>query len=438
MAKDDPWILVAVADAGLRCQLKPLLPGLRPALFAATVEGARDILHHNPVAAVVADPLLFPPLKLENRPDLQAVMVFNGDRVPPAFPAKAVALVPVKAADARRVLHRALAPPDAGNRPVPACGEMVGSSVVMRQVFARIRRIAHSDSNVLIHGETGTGKELAARAIHRYGARRRGPFIVFHGADSSPGLMESDLFGHCRGAYTGACRDRRGRLEAADGGTLLLDDIDTLNCDLQAKLLRVLQDRKFQRLGSERPMRVDVRFIAATNRDPREMLASGALRQDLYYRLNVLPLWLPPLRERGADVALLTDYFTAQWSERTVLRPRPITRTVRRLLAGHRWPGNVRELRNAVERLHTLCDSGSGDVQALRDAVIGEPPEAPIGSLRAERIKFEGRLISRVLTKTAGNRNRAAAILGIHRNTLRDKMMAVGLASPRRSRKTGG
>ncbi|MBW2356973.1 MAG: sigma-54-dependent Fis family transcriptional regulator, partial [Deltaproteobacteria bacterium] len=385
MAKDDPWILVAVAGASLRRRIKPLLPRFRPALFAGTLEGARDILRHNPVTAVVADPLLFPLLRLENRRDLQAVVIFNGDREPPTFPATAAALVPISAPDARSTLQRALAPPDAGNRPVPACGEMVGSSAVMRQVFARIRRIARSDNNVLIQGETGTGKELAARAIHRYSTRRRGPFIIFHGADAPPGLVESELFGHRRGAFTGACQDHRGRLETAHGGTLFLDDIDTLNLDLQAKLLRVLQDREFQRLGDDRRIRVDVRFIAATNRDPAKMLEGGALRQDLYYRLNVLPLWLPPLRERGDDVARLTDYFTAKWSERTGRRPKPITRAVRRLLAEYRWPGNVRELCNAVERLHTLCDPASGDVQALREAVLCESSEEPIGSLRTER-----------------------------------------------------
>jgi transcriptional regulator with PAS, ATPase and Fis domain len=314
---------------------------------------------------------------------------------------------------------------------------MVGASAVMRQVFARIHQIAASDSNVLIQGETGTGKDLAARAIHRYSARCRGPFVIFHGADSPPGLVESRLFGHCRGAFTGAYRDQRGCLEAADGGTVLLDDIDTLDRDLQAKLLRVLKDRQFQRLGSGHLIRIDVRFIAATNRDPVEILNGNALRRDLYYRLNVLPLCLPPLRERGIDVALLTDFFTARWSDRTGMNARPISRAVRRLLADYGWPGNVRELRNTVERLHTFCDTMTSDVQGLREAILSEPPEKAIESLRLERIRFERCLIRRVLTKTAGNYTRAASILGIHRNTLRDKMRAAGLIRPRRVRRPG-
>ncbi|MDD2603258.1 MAG: sigma-54 dependent transcriptional regulator [Desulfobacteraceae bacterium] len=436
MVKDDPWILVAVADAGLRRHVKPLLPSLRPALYAGTLEGARDLLCHNPVGAVVADPLLFLPLRLEKRRNLRAVMIFNGDRGPPASSATATAVVPVHAPDAQRILRRALMPPQAGTPPVPTCGQMVGSSAVMQRVFARIRRMATSDSNVLIQGETGTGKELAARAIHRYSPRRQGPFIIFHGADTPTGLVESELFGHRRGAFTGAYQDRRGRLEAADGGTLFLDDIDTLSRDLQAKLLRVLQDRKFQRLGGDRRTRADVRFIAATNRDPGQMLEAGDLRLDLYYRLNVLPLWLPPLRERGADVALLTDYFTAEWCDRTGLCARPISRAIRRLLVDYRWPGNVRELRNSVERLHTLCDDSTfDDLQVLRDAIICEPGAPPIKSPRAERMEFEGQLIRRALAQAGGNRGRAAAILGIHRNTLREKMLATGFIQSRRGRR---
>jgi transcriptional regulator with PAS, ATPase and Fis domain len=439
MAPDAPWILVAAADLGIRRRIKALLPPSWPVLFAGTVDGARDILRHNPVAAVVAEPPLLAALRLKNRGGVRVVAVLGGTQPPAEIPPAAAARVCLAAADASQALQRVFDPPSAADRPVPTLGRMVGASPAMKRVFERIRQVAASDSNVLIQGETGTGKDLAARAVHGCSARRRRPFVVYNCAEIPAGLMEGSLFGHRRGAYTGAHRDRRGYLQAADGGTLFLDDIDNLGPGRQAKLLRILQEKKFKRLGSDREIRIDVRFIAATNRDLAEMLATGALRRDLYYRLNVLPVHIPPLKDREGDVRLLTDYFMSRWAEKNGLRPKPLSAEVRRCLAAHDWPGNVRELASTVERINTLRDPEIDDIRVHLNAPARFPEsvERPFETLRRERRKLEQRLVRRALIKSNANRTRAAALLGIHRNTLAAKMKAAGLSGIRRKRRRG-
>jgi len=400
-------------------------------MFAGNLDGATDFLRHNPVTAVVADPLFLLPLQLKCADGIRMVAVFNGSEPPPGAVPASAARVCIRATDARQALQRAIAPCAGAGCPVPALGRLIGSSTAMNQVFECIRQVAASDNNVLIQGETGTGKDLAARAVHDTSTRRRRPFVVYDCAAFPPDLMEASLFGHRRGAFTGAHNDHRGYLEAANGGTIFLDDIDNLDPSRQAKLLRILQDKQFQRLGSDRVIRVDVRFVAATNRNLAEMLDCGALRQDLYYRLNVLPVHMPPLRQRGDDVALLTDYFTAQLSERTGIRPKPVSADARRLLAAYPWPGNVRQLRNIVVRLQTFCETAVIDAAAIGSVLALDLSTAPIGPIHRETRAFQDRLIRRVLDQTGGNRTRAATLLGIHRNTLRAKMAAAGFAKPR-------
>ncbi len=423
MAQDEPWILVVADDAGLRGRIRALMPLSRPVLYAATVEGARDMLRCNPVAAVVGDASLLAAVRRSIGPEVRTVAVPTGGKTRVDLSAAAAGAASV-GADLRRAVESALGSAASGGPPTPAGERLVGTSSVMNRVFERIRQVAQSDGNVLIEGETGTGKDLAARAIHDASPRSQGPFVEYDCAASFSDLMESNLFGHCRGAFTSAHRNRRGALEAADGGTLFLDDIDSLDPFRQPMLLRILQDKKFQRLGSDRVIRVDVRFIAATNQNLAEMLDSGLLRRDLYYRLNILPIHMPPLRERESDVAVLTDYFSARWSRRTGHRAKPLSAGARRLLAAYPWPGNVRELRNAVERLQTLCQQPTIDAKAVSEVLASDPAETPVAPMYRERRSFERQLIYRALNESGGNRTRAAALLGIHRNTLLAKIKA--------------
>jgi Nif-specific regulatory protein len=278
---------------------------------------------------------------------------------------RAVTLLEARLGEVRGRLEPASALPedrpeplDAGSGP-PALPSphpaLVGRSEAMQQVYQAIRRVSHGQAAVLLRGESGTGKELVAEAIHRTGLRAGGPFVRFHCAAVAETLLESELFGHERGAFTGAVQLRRGRFEAAHGGTLFLDEIGDIPPTTQVKLLRVLQDKCFERVGGTRRLAVDVRVISATHRDLEGMVQAGAFREDLYYRLNVVPITLPPLRERRADIPLLIDHFLAH-SNRENRRNVVIGSEVRALMGRYHWPGNVRELQSCVERLVVLAE----------------------------------------------------------------------------------
>jgi transcriptional regulator with GAF, ATPase, and Fis domain len=241
-------------------------------------------------------------------------------------------------------------------------------------VIHKLELVARSKSTVLITGETGTGKELAARAIHARSAQREMPLIKVNCAAIPESLIESELFGHVKGAFTGATANRRGRFALADGGTLFLDEIGTLGSAVQARLLRVLQEREFEPVGSERTLSVDVRVIAATNRDLRAMVSSGRFLEDLYYRLSVIPIELPPLRNRPDDIPLLIDHFVRKHSQRTGQRIDSLEPGARDRLLAYYWPGNVRELENTIERAVVLA---SGPVIASAAISIAEPPSPP-------------------------------------------------------------
>ncbi|HHL39566.1 MAG TPA: sigma-54-dependent Fis family transcriptional regulator [Deltaproteobacteria bacterium] len=300
-------------------------------------------------------------------------------------------------------------------------------SPAMRRVMDMVEKVGKSSSNVLITGESGTGKELVARAIHSLGDRREKPFVAVN-CGAIPGeLMESELFGHEKGAFTGAYKRKIGKLEYADGGTVFLDEISSMPLKLQAKLLRVLQEKSFERVGSLVPIKVDIRVIAATNTDLEQAVKQGEFRDDLYYRLRVIPIVLPPLRERREDIPLLASHFLDRFSKRYNKSIRRISPDALDVLSEYGWPGNVRELENLMERIVVLAREGSeittDDLPVeiffkdVEDAGGSEPLDFK-GACRA----FERRYIVGVLKKTNWNRSEAARELKIHRNTLLMKM----------------
>jgi DNA-binding NtrC family response regulator len=283
-----------------------------------------------------------------------------------------------------------------------------------RGVLALLERAAQSDATVLITGESGTGKEVAARTLHRLSRRRAGPFLCVNCAALSAGLLESELFGHEKGAFTGADRLRKGRFELADGGTLLLDEVGEIDPALQAKLLRVLQERSFERVGSSRTRRADVRVVATTNRDLPAEVARGRFREDLYYRLNVLPVRMPPLRERREEIPLLAEHFLAR-------HRKDISAAAMRALCAYDWPGNVRELANLLERAAVLCPGDEISAEMIAPW-LEAPVRAPLSLAGRTLEEIERRAIEENLRACGGNRERAARVLGISARTLRDKL----------------
>jgi len=299
---------------------------------------------------------------------------------------------------------------------------IVGKSQVIKKLLAEVSRIARSDATALIRGESGTGKELVARAIHHASPRSKGPFLAINCTSLPETLLESELFGHERGAFTGATSRHLGRFELADKGTIFLDEIGDISPAIQAKLLRVLESKTFQRLGSSKDVSVDIRILSATNRDLEAAIKEGKFREDLYYRLNVIPVFIPPLRERREDILLLAEYFIEKYNEKNNKHIAGITPQAKDLLLNHHWPGNVRELENLVERAIVLS---VGDIIDLADIdpFIGrrEAGGGPIGDdLNLENL--EKAAIIEALKRTSGSLKDAAELLGIHRNTIRLKI----------------
>jgi two-component system response regulator AtoC len=306
--------------------------------------------------------------------------------------------------------------------------QLIGRSAPMQEVFDAIRQVGASRATVLITGESGTGKELVARAIHQLSPRVHGPFIPLHCAALSPTLLESELFGHEKGAFTGAVERRRGRFELADAGSLFLDEVGEIPAAIQVKILRVLEERKFERVGGQETIEVDVRLIAATNRDLKKMVDEGAFREDLFYRLNVVTVHLPPLRERPEDIPLLVQHFLKELAEENGKTLEGLTPEAMSLLAAHPWPGNVRELRNVIESMVVLA---RGETLTVRDVPAALREESrPRGGLSAGPVSLdeaEKQMILRTLKACGDNRTRAAAQLGISRRTLHRKLNEYGL-----------
>jgi transcriptional regulator with GAF, ATPase, and Fis domain len=297
--------------------------------------------------------------------------------------------------------------------------ELVGDSPRMRAVYELIRRVAATDSTVLIQGESGTGKELVARAIHNSSSRADGPFVAVNCAAITETLLESELFGHEKGAFTGAVAQKKGKVELADGGTLFLDEIGEFAVALQAKLLRVLQEREFERVGGTHPMKIDVRFVAATNRGLLQAVEAGTFRRDLYHRLNVVSLTLPPLRERTEDISLLADYFVAKASRKCRMRPKPISPEAQACLLGYDWPGNVRELEHAMERALVLGSSDRILPEDLPAEIFESAPEESSSSNYQSVVKEQKKqVVQKAMQQSGGNYIEAAKLLGIHPNSL--------------------
>ncbi len=315
-------------------------------------------------------------------------------------------------------------------------GDLVGESAAMRAVFSLVREIAGVDASVLITGESGTGKELVARMIHRLSRRAAQPFVPINAAAIPKELMESEIFGHEKGAFTGAAGTRQGCFELADGGTLLLDEIAEMSLELQPKLLRVLEDGRVRRLGGKQELRFDVRVLAATNRPPRLAIADGSLREDLYYRLNVFSVELPPLRERAGDLPLLVAHFVRAFAAKHDCAVEGVGEEAAEILARYRWPGNVRELRNAIERAVVLARAGRIEPDHLPPAIRDPGPPAAPEEESPDRIVLapgtpiadaERKLILKTLEQTGNNKAEAARRLGIDVKTMRNKLKSYGL-----------
>lgn len=308
-------------------------------------------------------------------------------------------------------------------------GEIIGRSEAMYSVLKQVEMVAQSDSTVLILGETGTGKELIARAIHNLSGRNARRMVKMNCAAMPAGLLESDLFGHERGAFTGASTQRIGRFELADKSSLFLDEVGDMPLELQPKLLRVLQEQEFERLGSNKLIQTDVRLIAATNRDLKKMVADREFRNDLYYRLNVFPIHLPPLRERPEDIPLLVKAFTFKIARRMGRNIDSIPAEALRTLSNMEWPGNVRELENVVERA-VLLTRGNVLQLSLPDVIAMAPSTPPVATEVAQDGEDEYQLIMRVLKETNGvvaGPKGAAQRLGLKRTTLLSRMKRTGI-----------
>ncbi len=335
-----------------------------------------------------------------------------------------------------------LAAENAALRRAAGAGEMAGSGPAMQRLLELVRRTAPSEGRVLVTGENGTGKELVARALHEGSRRRERPFVKLNCAAVPAELIESELFGHEKGAFTGAVAARKGKFELADGGTLLLDEVGDMPAAMQAKVLRVLQEGELERVGGALTLKVDVRVIAATNKDLAAEVAAGRFREDLYYRLAVVLVEVPPLRERREDVPDLADRFLAEACERNGRKPMRLSREAHLALQGHSWPGNVRELRNAVERLAILCDGPDLGADEVAAALPGAPPRRPEERHREgagfqrhrEGAGFhdlveqaEREIILAALQRNGENVTETARALGLERSHLYKKMKGLGV-----------
>jgi len=377
---------------------------------------------------------------------VEAMKAGAEDYVPKPFDNEEIRLVVQRALERTRMAreHRELL--DRVQREY-AFENLIGSGAAMQRVFETIRKVAETDLTVLVRGESGTGKELVAQALHSRSQRRNRPFVAVNCAAISRELVESELFGHEKGAFTGADARRQGRFEVADGGTIFLDEIGDMPPETQAKVLRVLQERSFERVGGAKPIQVDVRVVAATHRHLEEDVRQGRFREDLYYRLRVVEIELPPLRERIGDVPALALRFLEQVNERLGREKQRISESALAQLARQRWPGNVRELRNAIEQASVLASGAVIDVEDLR---LGDPigaaaietpsgvetaPATDDGALPFSEAKrravegFERDFLLRALRAHGGNISRAAESIGMVRQSLQQKIRELGLRS---------
>ena len=437
-------ILVVDDENGVRQSFNMLLKDNYTVLLAGTGKEAIEIFTKNPIDLVLLD-ILLPDINgidlleklIETDPNVEIIMVTAVNEIKTAV--KAIKLgayeyiiKPFEVDDVLILIHRALEK----KRLVQEVAylrnalemyhpfeRMVGKDKQMKKIFDLISTISQSDGTVLIQGESGTGKELVARAIHNRSPRKNHPFVVINCAAIPPTLMESKIFGHNRGAFTGATSTSIGKLEVADRGTVFLDDIDSLDMNMQAKLLRIIQEKEFERLGSTKVIKADVRFVTASNKNLADLVSREEFREDLYYRLNVFPVNIPPLRNRKRDIPLLLNHFLELHTRKTGHSPKKFSENAVKKLMEYDWPGNVRELQNMVERLVTIT---KGPVIHLRNistvSISLVKREIKDLTLKEAVHVFEKQYISEVLDIVNGNKKKAAEKLGVHRNTLMGKL----------------
>jgi DNA-binding NtrC family response regulator len=454
-----PRVLVVDDEPGVRESLRMLLEEECDVAMACDVEEALRALAASPADLVLLD-LVMPGRsgfdllsELSDAPDAPPVVVLTGttdvstaveamkrgaaDYVTKPFEVEALR-IEVRQLLERRELEREVERLRAQVEGQQRLGELIGVSEAMQEVFRSIRRVADARATVLVRGESGTGKELVARALHALSRRSDGPFVAVHCAGIPETLIESELFGHERGAFTDARERRIGRFEAASGGTLFLDEIGELAPGVQAKLLRALQERTIDRLGGSEPVAVDVRVIAATHRELEREVAEGRFRADLFYRIHVVPLELPPLRERREDIRPLAEHFLERARQEAGRGPLRFSRSALQALQRFDWPGNVRELQNAVERAVALAEgevlelgdlprsvAQSGRIDELRDSV-----RAGALSLEEASARFERALLQEALERHGWNQTHAARELGVTRRALKLRMDRLGLLPP--------
>ncbi|MBN1848208.1 MAG: sigma-54-dependent Fis family transcriptional regulator [Deltaproteobacteria bacterium] len=436
-------VLVIDDENGVRESFKMVLKSQYNVLLAETGQKGIEVFKDNAVDLILLD-ILLPDMNgidlLERlkgmEPNVEIIMVSAVKEIPMAVKAMKLGAYdyitkPFVVEDIKNVVSRAIEKhslikevtylKDELLRYHPS-KKIIGETKEMKDIFELINNIADSDGSVLIQGESGTGKELVARAIHSQGPRRDKPFVVINCAAIPETLMESELFGHTKGAFTGASRSKVGKLEIADRGVAFLDDVDTLDINMQAKLLRVIQEKEFERLGSTKIIRVDVRFIAASNKNLKKLVQKEHFREDLYYRLNVFPVDVPPLRKRKEDIPLLLDYCLKLQSQKTGKPLKQFSKNAMYILTNqYDWPGNVRELQNLVERLSTIVKDPIIRVEDISFFSHGKQDIVDL-PLKEAVSAFEKQYIHEVLKKTHGNRTRAARLLGVHRNTLQNKL----------------
>jgi two-component system nitrogen regulation response regulator NtrX len=311
--------------------------------------------------------------------------------------------------------------------------QVIGDSVPMKALRQQITVTAPTNGRVLIYGESGTGKELVARALHAASLRAKGPFVEVNCAAIPEELIESELFGHIKGSFTGATEDKIGKFQKADGGTLFLDEIGDMSLRTQSKVLRVLEEQRFERVGSNVASNVDVRVIAATNKNLEQEISRGAFRQDLFYRLNVIPFYVPPLRDRREDIPTLANYFLREFSSAYGKKTRELSEAAMEVLLRYPWPGNVRELRNLVERLVIVCPQARIEPHHLPPELfrgVAESPHHPYSTLHEARSAYEREFILRKLQEHRWNMTQTATALGLERSHLYRKMKSLGIAAP--------
>ena len=444
-------ILVVDDERGVRQSFNMVLKNKYHVLLAGTGEKAVDILQKNSIDLILLD-ILLPDIDgidllkkfKKTEPNTEIIMITAVNDLRTAV--KAIKLgayeyiiKPFMVDEVLTLIRRALEKRHLVKQVVYLKNElerylpfekMVGKDEKMKKVFELISVVSQSHGTVLIQGESGTGKELVARAVHNLSPRKNQPFVVINCAAIPATLMESELFGHDKGAFTGAESIRMGKMEIADKGTVFFDDIDSLDINMQAKLLRIIQEKEFQRLGETKIMKADVRFVAASNKNLDELILREEFREDLFYRLNVFPIKLPPLRERKEDIPLLLNHFFKLYAKKSGKPQKMITENALKILIEYDWPGNIREMQNLVERLCTIKQDPVVQLKDLTALTISKKSVIN-NSLKEAVNSFEKQYIAETLDLVKGNRKKASEKLGIHRNTLLAKIHEYGLNAVR-------